>query len=856
MKTRIIKSILALLLIFTAMPMMGQDYLTIKLKDGKEERHLLALVNGISTSMYDADGVMYSDYAFQLISMRDTVYYYAIEDIESISFKSVSEDQLNENTASALSSVVSVLEDCDSFDDIKNYSREIANAEGVEKVDVYDKAIVVRIKDWRDIVIHDIPEKGDVPSNWSAKQHMPHYAMPKTSKSPHINKSVRVAIVDQNAKNEDPGYVYSTNVLLKIKDSFSQMGYDVKYIPQPSLDFFREDIFKNEIIMLTTHGFYIDGKHWFATGEEIGEATQSWLNSRLDSENFWGDSFYEVRYSYIKNNLDIDYVRLMFVQETRGGKKKWILYTICSEDYIGNSPYKFEKGDALIFTNVCESLDGNHSVAEMFHRKGASTYIGYEGTTVNGERAGAQFLCDYLLSGTSKEYASQHFAPSYLIETDHEGAVLNYLNYENASQFITKTVTCPSSQVKDELQNDGRHLLTFYGYTTILNKDAVSNNIVGLAFQVSQNENMENAQTVLCNANFSETDSQNGNIKFWGSVEAEPGNTYYYRAYTYDDINPNYGETCSFTIGATKKLIKVEPTEIDFGQVEVGSSKSATFTVSNVGTASLTFTVASSLDDGDCILAGSGQQFTLAAGQSKTFTVTYSPTSENSGFNAIVRILSDAEDDTQIVTISGRSYKAADIPSYTSCPDDNHPHLIDLGIRGVLWSCCNVGASKPEEYGSYYAWGETEEKAVYSWNTYIHCEGNYDSCHDIGSEIAGTDYDVAHVKWGEPWIMPNHMDFESLIVLCKHEYITVNGVSGCKFTGTNGGSIFFPAAGYRQGSSLNEDYYNKPWGEYWSSTLKGPNRLAYDFYFCFNGWCSSGEGSRSTGFPVRPIVKK
>ena len=94
--------------------------------------------------------------------------------------------------------------------------------------------------------------------------------------------------------------------------------------------------------------------------------------------------------------------------------------------------------------------------------------------------------------------------------------------------------------------------------------------------------------------------------------------------------------------------------------------------------------------------------------------------------------------------------------SYITCPDNHHPHLIDLGLpSGTKWACCNVGADTPEAYGGYYAWGETEEKSTYSWSNYIHCNGSRETVHDIGSDIAGTEYDVAHVKWGGSWVMPS-----------------------------------------------------------------------------------------------------
>ena len=60
--------------------------------------------------------------------------------------------------------------------------------------------------------------------------------------------------------------------------------------------------------------------------------------------------------------------------------------------------------------------------------------------------------------------------------------------------------------------------------------------------------------------------------------------------------------------------------------------------------------------------------------------------------------------------------------SYLSCPDNHHPHLINLGLpSGTLWACCNVGATTPEGSGGYYAWGETEEKSEgYDWKNYIY----------------------------------------------------------------------------------------------------------------------------------------
>ena len=160
-----------------------------------------------------------------------------------------------------------------------------------------------------------------------------------------------------------------------------------------------------------------------------------------------------------------------------------------------------------------------------------------------------------------------------------------------------------------------------------------------------------------------------------------------------------------------------------------------------------------------------------------------------------------------------------------SCPDNNHPHMIDLGLpSGTKWACCNVGATTPEGYGGYYAWGETEEKDNYSYSTYIHCDGSYKTCHDLGSDIAGTQYDVAHVKWGGSWVMPSHNQQVELMNKCTSQWTTKNGVTGRIFTGPSGGKIFLPAANY-ESFGLDGYLHALPGtdGFYWSSTKDPDN---------------------------------
>lgn len=176
---------------------------------------------------------------------------------------------------------------------------------------------------------------------------------------------------------------------------------------------------------------------------------------------------------------------------------------------------------------------------------------------------------------------------------------------------------------------------------------------------------------------------------------------------------------------------------------------------------------------------------------------------------------------------------------------------IDLGLpSGTKWASCNVGANKPEEYGDYYAWGETTTKKEYTYDNYLYYKnGKY---LNIGADISGTQYDVARAKWGGKWRIPTKDEVEELVDNCKYEWTTLNGVKGGKFTGPNGNSIFFPAAGYRWDGDL---YDSGEYGNFWSSSQHPDySGFAYGlgFYSGGTGWSSDDRGQ---GQSVRPVVR-
>ena len=192
----------------------------------------------------------------------------------------------------------------------------------------------------------------------------------------------------------------------------------------------------------------------------------------------------------------------------------------------------------------------------------------------------------------------------------------------------------------------------------------------------------------------------------------------------------------------------------------------------------------------------------------------------------------------------------------TNCPDDNHPHIIDLGLpSGTKWACCNVGASSPRQCGGYYAWGETEEKELYDYSTYIHCDGTYGTCHDLGESICGTIYDVARVKWGEGWQMPS---LEQTVELMNGLYSCEtnsfdSSEKGIKMFKKEFNYIYFPYTGWYQSNGFQNP---KIAGSYWTGTKSyNDSNGAYNFAFIKSGievdnyWLNS----RAMGHPVRPV---
>lgn len=149
----------------------------------------------------------------------------------------------------------------------------------------------------------------------------------------------------------------------------------------------------------------------------------------------------------------------------------------------------------------------------------------------------------------------------------------------------------------------------------------------------------------------------------------------------------------------------------------------------------------------------------------------------------------------QTIEFPSANVDFVDFAAKTSDPTLTAGKAVDLGLS-VYWASCNLGAESPEEYGDYYAWGETKPKSSYTKGNYSYYDNDKAQFIDIGDDIAGTEYDAATVNWGDDWRMPNKDEIKELINNCSWEWTQMKGVNGFKVTGSNSNSIFLPAAGW------------------------------------------------------------
>jgi len=212
------------------------------------------------------------------------------------------------------------------------------------------------------------------------------------------------------------------------------------------------------------------------------------------------------------------------------------------------------------------------------------------------------------------------------------------------------------------------------------------------------------------------------------------------------------------------------------------------------------------------------------------------------------------------------------------CSDNNHPHMIDLGLpSGTMWACHNLGASKPEDYGDYYAFAETTTKNTFYESNYLYFyndyqfDGQYSYYENIGANLTnfgvtiggkrGYDAVTASAEWDDGWRMPTKEEMQELIDSCQWTWTSKAGIIGYQVTGPNGNSIFLPASGGKvSGTNYSGDpdkltFYRT---DEWSGKQMGNKGFGYTYGLRFNqsDYSLSDACGKAWGYVIRPVMTK
>ena len=333
-----------------------------------------------------------------------------------------------------------------------------------------------------------------------------------------------------------------------------------------------------------------------------------------------------------------------------------------------------------------------------------------------------------------------------------------------------------------------------------------------------------------------------------------PNELYFYRAYAKTDLGEVfYGNSVSFFTHVFPTIHDVELVSVSGNNAEVRSvlDGETSMTVIERGFKYNTIPLQWGIDV--MVPSGSGMG---------TFSATLEGLSPSTNYRveAYAKVIREGITIPFIIT-------SEEVLQFTTLPSgggsfSGHDY-VDLGLpSGLLWATCNVGAESPEDYGDYFAWGETTTKDTYDWSTYQYCMGDWNT---LTKYCSYSDYgyngfednlttllpedDAATANWGNGWRMPTQEEWQELFDNTTSMWTTMNDVNGRLFTATNGNTLFLPAAGNIENTFQDESIY----GRYYSRSLYVDfPRLAWGFWVGSDDYGIS-MGDRCIGVSVRAV---
>ena len=334
---------------------------------------------------------------------------------------------------------------------------------------------------------------------------------------------------------------------------------------------------------------------------------------------------------------------------------------------------------------------------------------------------------------------------------------------------------------------------TLKGSTTL---STIYPNSTSIQYYIRYSTSNSNLKT--SNNSSSLTVTKNGNNLAGTATNLKSETTYYYCVVAYVDGLYIYGETKNFTTKSGAEYL------------QAGETSNITLTSATIKG---TTTLESVYNNGSSI------QYRIMYGTNSNLTSSPSSstvTPKQNGTTLTAELTNLAMATTYYYCVRAYvngSYVYSDTKSFVT-KDIQQTGFVDLGVS-CQWATFNLGAKAPEDYGDYYAWGETETRTFFYTSNYSHYEEG------IGNEISGSEFDAARIILGSPWRLPTGNEYQELLDKCRWEEINYKNVTGYLVTGKNGNAIFLPKAGYKKESKNGNGY------AYWSGSYYNYKEYAF-----------------------------
>ena len=469
--------------------------------------------------------------------------------------------------------------------------------------------------------------------------------------------------------------------------------------------------------------------------------------------------------------------------------------------------------------------DGNASVTE----RGVVYATTQNPTTANTKVASGSGTGSFVCNLSGLQPNTKYYVRAYAINS--KGTA-----YGEEITFITnKSISLP--------------IVTTAAVTSVTETSAVTGGNVTSDGNASVTERgvvySTNPNPVITNLSNTIRPCGSGTGEFTYTITGLQANTkYYVRAYAKNDAGTAYGEEISFT---TNKQV-VLPT------VTTTTATSVTETSAVTG--------GNVTSDGNASVTERGVVYATTQNPTTSNTKVTSGTGTGSFSCNLTGLQANTTYYVRAYAINSKGTAYGEEISFVTNENTSHNgyEYVDLGLS-VKWATMNVGAEIPEDYGDYFAWGETAPKEVYDRSTYKWCNGSkntltkYNTISSYGivdnkTQLELSD-DAASVNWGGSWRIPTNTEMTELREQCTWTWITQNGVNGYKVTSkSNGNSIFLPAAGYYYDNSSNRA---RSYGYYWSSLLSigNPDNAWFVYYDTGNKY--GEDGNRYYGRSIRAV---